>query len=68
MKYLYLALAFTVGVFVYGCSGKKAEQAAYAKGCEAGINEVITQQGMTPNPEPIKAFCDKAAKSASEES
>lgn len=73
MKYLYLTLAFAVGVLAFstGCTPKvakeaadKAAKAAYEKGCAAGIGEALTQMGYQPNPEPIKAFCAKASEQA----
>ena len=65
---IYGVAAFVVGALLVGCSNKKDEQAAYAAGCEAGITELVKEQGLTPNPEPIKAYCEKAAKEASEQS
>lgn len=58
MKYIYVSVF--VALVLAGCS--KAATEAYKAGCIAGISEVISSQGLTPNDEAISAFCDKSAK------
>jgi len=57
MKYLVTALAFAIAFSSCG----KSKKEAYAEGCKAGIEEVLSQMGAQPNEPLIESWCKKAS-------
>ena len=63
-KYLtYVGVALVVfGIAITACSDKS--KAAYAAGCQKGINTVLADLGAEPNPPVIEKFCADSAEEA----